>query len=207
MDPGPCRHRVTPRRDDPLAADRFMNMPLDPARATAARAIAISEQRDYLLRVARSRVRDNAVLAEDAVQDTLLAALAPGIAFAEQSSLRTWLAGILINKIADAQRRERRTSRTEVGYDDLGSNDDDEPSRDVSAIEWRDPERLLQGRQALHALDAGLANLAPNAARAIELREVEGWPHDEVARELGISAAQCSVLLHRARAQLRRELR
>jgi RNA polymerase sigma-70 factor (ECF subfamily) len=187
-------------------------MPLDPARAAAARAIAIGEQRDYLLRVARSRLRDNAVMAEDAVQDTLLAALRPGIAFAEQSTLRTWLTGILINKIADAQRREWRTVRTEVGFDDAdpGRHDDalrDEPSRDDAAIEWRDPERLLQGRQALHALRTGLASLPPNAVRALELREVEGWPHDAVARELGISVAQCSVLLHRARAQLRRELR
>lgn len=188
-----------------------MTMPLDPARATAARAIAIGAQRDYLLRVARSRLRDHAVLAEDAVQDTLLAALQPGIAFAEQSTLRTWLTGILINKIADAQRRERRSARSEVAFDEAepGRHDDalrDEPARDVAAIEWRDPERVLQGRQALNALHAGLASLAPNAARALELREVEGWPHDAVARELGISAAQCSVLLHRARAQLRRGL-
>jgi RNA polymerase sigma-70 factor (ECF subfamily) len=51
----------------------------------------LEPQRSYLLRVARLQLRDEA-LAEDVVQETLLAALA-GTGFSGKSSLRTWLPG------------------------------------------------------------------------------------------------------------------
>ena len=64
----------------------------------------IEEQRPYLLRFAALQLRDpNA--AEDAVQETLLAALAGEANFAGRSNLRTWLTAILKHKIIDSIRR------------------------------------------------------------------------------------------------------
>jgi RNA polymerase sigma-70 factor (ECF subfamily) len=62
---------------------------------------------DDLRRFARRRVRDDA-LAEDAVQDALVAALVSLPSFHGASSLKTWLFGILTHKIQDAFRRETR---------------------------------------------------------------------------------------------------
>ena len=59
------------------------------------------------MRFARRRIRDED-LAEDAVQDALLAALSNPSSFQGQSALRTWLIGILNHKIQDTFRREGR---------------------------------------------------------------------------------------------------
>lgn len=65
------------------------------------------EHRGYLLKFALLQLRDPH-LAEDAVQETLLAALSAREGFAGRSSLRTWLTGILKHKIVDLQRRQAR---------------------------------------------------------------------------------------------------
>src|ERR1700740_855883 len=67
----------------------------------------VEGERPYLLRYAALQLRDRHT-AEDAVQETLLAALAGEAAFAGRSTLRTWLTGILKHKIVDAIRRASR---------------------------------------------------------------------------------------------------
>ena len=57
----------------------------------------------YLLRFARLQLR-NDTWAEDAVSETVLAALAKPQAFANRSQLKTWLVGILKHKVIDALR-------------------------------------------------------------------------------------------------------
>ncbi len=78
----------------------------------------LEAHRGYLLRVARLQLRDDA-LAEDVVQETLLAALGGG-GFSGRSSLKTWLTGILKHKIVDAIRRKQRepTVASEFGNAD-----------------------------------------------------------------------------------------
>src|SRR5690242_1496544 len=63
-----------------------------------------NSHRGYLLRVAVLQLRDSD-LAEDVVQDTLVAALQGAQGFSGRSSLKTWLTGILKHKIVDAIRR------------------------------------------------------------------------------------------------------
>ena len=58
---------------------------------------------DYLYRFALARLRDTHH-AEDVVQETFLAALKNN-SFNQQSSVRTWLTGILKHKIIDQQRK------------------------------------------------------------------------------------------------------
>ncbi|HVL58509.1 MAG TPA: sigma-70 family RNA polymerase sigma factor, partial [Burkholderiaceae bacterium] len=70
------------------------------------------EHRRAMLRFARRKIRDEA-LAEDTVQDALLAALSARSSFQGQSALRTWLIGILNHKIQDAFRRETRYVKIE----------------------------------------------------------------------------------------------
>ncbi len=65
---------------------------------------SLAQHRRVLFRYALLQLRDS-VLAEDAVQETLLAALQAEGGFAGRSSLRTWLIGILKHKIADLRRR------------------------------------------------------------------------------------------------------
>src|ERR1041385_4602976 len=67
----------------------------------------VEAERAYLLRYASLQLRERAN-AEDAVQETLVAALAGEKGFAGRSNLRTWLTGILKHKIIDAIRRASR---------------------------------------------------------------------------------------------------
>ena len=71
---------------------------------------SLEAQRKYLLRYAQFHLRDPA-LAEDAVQDTILAALAQRAGFQGRSQLRTWLTGILKHKIIDLTRSRGRPSK------------------------------------------------------------------------------------------------
>src|SRR6266436_6563886 len=67
----------------------------------------IHSHRPYLLRVAVLQLRDGD-LAEDVVQETLVAALHGEAGFSGRSSLKTWLTGILKHKIVDAIRKRSR---------------------------------------------------------------------------------------------------
>src|SRR6266481_5165419 len=67
----------------------------------------VDQHGDYLFKYAMFRLRDSAA-AEDAVQETFLAALKAYEKFQGRGSERTWLVGILKHKITDHFRRITR---------------------------------------------------------------------------------------------------
>jgi RNA polymerase sigma-70 factor (ECF subfamily) len=170
----------------------------------------LDPHRGYLLRVARLQLRDEA-LAEDVVQETLLAALA-GSGFSGRSSLRTWLTGILKHKIVDAIRKKRREPTTASAFGDIESELDIE---DLDAMfnerggwnakpaDWGDPEAALDRRQFLDMMEICLERLPPNTARVFMMREVMELDTDEICKELAINANNLWVILYRARMALR----
>jgi len=128
----------------------------------------IEAQRPYLLRYASMELR-NSDAAEDAVQETLLAALAAEASFAGRSNLRTWLTGILKHKIIDTIRRTSRERPLE-SLDGESTIDDLEALFDETG-HWREPpqawpEQALQEKQFLQALEKCLAALPPAPARS-----------------------------------------
>jgi RNA polymerase sigma-70 factor (ECF subfamily) len=143
--------------------------------------------RPKLLSFAMRRLR-NREQAEDAVQETLLAALEGMDRFCGASSLGTWLTGILKHKLADAMRASSR--------DEPLDYDEDLPHDHC-------PEGELARRRLLDAVDAGLKQLSSCAARVFVLREVVGMETAEVCEELAISSSNCWVMHHRAKMRLR----
>ena len=165
----------------------------------------IEALRPYLLRYASLQLR-NREAAEDAVQETLLAALAAESSFAGRSNLRTWLTGILKHKIVDAIRRSSRERPLE-GVDGEASADDLEALFDETG-HWRDapqpwPEKALEDKQFLLALEKCLAMLPARTGQAFLMREHLGFDTGDICKELGITATHCWVLLYRARMALR----
>ena len=69
--------------------------------------------------------------------------------------------------------------------------------------EWRNPEESLTDRRFYEALEACLARLSEVGRRVFLLRELMGLSVEEICKELGLSASNCSVLLHRGRMRLR----
>ena len=149
----------------------------------------------------------DAAAAEDAVQETLLAALTGEAGFAGRANLRTWVTGILKHKIVDAIRRqvrERPASELDREAEDEfdGLFDGRGHWQDMPDA-WEQPEQALNQRQFLAALEACLRALPERTARVFMMREHLGLETPEICKELGISATHCWVLLHRARMALR----
>jgi RNA polymerase sigma-70 factor (ECF subfamily) len=168
-------------------------------------AAEVSGLRPYLVRFARQRVRDSA-LVDDVVQETLLAALQGAERFERKASLRTWLTGILLRRIADNVRHQRRhvsADNDDAADADDGPAVDDDHRTTAEPIDWLDPQRRLEGRQFLAALADVLKALPPLAARVFALREIDGLSNEEAARQLGLTPGNSALLLHRARNRLR----
>lgn len=143
-------------------------------------------------------------VAEDMVQDTLLAALQSWQSFAGDSSERTWLIGILRHKILDFF---RRNSRREDVDDETWRTEYFNKSRHWKdkMRSWKaDPEMLAEDVEFRQVLQDCLRELSRVMARAFVMREIEGFSSEEICKHLEITETNLWVRLHRARLQLRR---
>lgn len=166
----------------------------------------IEALRPKLMRYARSQLRNEA-WAEDAVSDTLLAALEKPQSFAGSSQLSTWLVGILKHKLVDQLRRHAREAALPEGEDaeDLDALlFDDTGHWRTAPADWNvQPEALCRQRQFLAVLDACVEKLPPTQGRVFMMREWLELDTEEICKELAISTTNLWVLLHRARLRLR----
>ena len=166
----------------------------------------LNDLRTYLLRYAMRQLRDPA-LAEDVVQETLLAALDSRSAFTGKSAYRTWAVGILKHKIVDASRRQ---SREQPIASDEGSEaeaidalfDAGGSWRELPA-NWGDPEKSFEDGRFWEALEHCLEGLPARMARVFLMREVMEQDSEDVCKEMAITPTNLWVLLHRARLGLR----
>jgi RNA polymerase sigma-70 factor (ECF subfamily) len=167
----------------------------------------LQELRPSLVRYAACVLRAPQA-AEDAVQETLLAALAAPDGFAERSSLRTWLTGILKHKCIDVLRREQRQAPLEVLEADPAVQEvedlfDEKEHWREHPHAWETPEAALQQKEFRRVLESCLSHLPRRTVQVFLLREQMGREIEDICRDLGLSAANCSVLLHRSRMALR----
>ncbi len=167
----------------------------------------LAEHRAYLLRYARLQLRNDA-WAEDAVSETLLAALTKPQSFGNRSQLKTWLVGILKHKVIDILRQRQR----EVSLpDDEGDGSDEldalmfkaDGHYAVQPAEWGNPEQALASRQFFEVLEACAEKLPPAMARVFMMREWLELSSEAICKELGLTQTNLYVQLHRARLRLR----
>jgi len=172
----------------------------------------VEEHGDALFRFAALRVRNHAV-AEDLVQETFLAGIKAKSSFGGRSSERTWLFGILRNKLTDYYRLQGR----EVSVADLeASLPEENNSFEAFGIRkdgwlitaapkaWETPEEALSSKDFHDVLKHCLSRLPVKVAQVFLLREMDGVSSDEICDQLGISPNNVWVMLHRARLALRR---
>lgn len=162
--------------------------------------------RTELLRFARLQLRNDS-WAEDAVSETIVAALEQRKTFAGRSQLKTWLVGILKHKVVDHLRAHARECALPESPDGEGDLDlelflPDGHFRDMPQ-EWGDPQGVVGQQQFLAVLEACVGQMPPNLGRAFLMREWLELDADEVCKELGISSTNLWVMLHRARLRLR----
>ena len=165
-------------------------------------------QRSYLMRFARLQLRNDA-WAEDAVSETILAALAKPLAFEARSQLKTWLVGILKHKIIDSMRQRQR----EVTLDSGSEDDNADPLEHIAfktdghfaekPADWGNPEQDLKSRQFMAVMDACTQKLPPVQGRLFLMREWLEMSSEEICKELALTPTNLYVQLHRARLRLR----
>lgn len=172
----------------------------------------VDEYGDYLYSYALLRLRDRE-LAEEIVQETFLAALKAYRNFAGQSSEKTWLVGILKHKIVDHFRRagrERPVANFESTEEDSFLESGDWAghwAKEGAPKEWtNDPSQLVEQQDFMNIFKRCLEQLPPRLAEAFTLREIDGCSSEEICDILAISPNNLWVMLHRARALLRRSL-
>jgi RNA polymerase sigma-70 factor, ECF subfamily len=171
-----------------------------------------------LLRVAMTFVPSRAV-AEEVVQETWLGVLNGLDRFEGRSSLKTWIFRILTNIARTRGARERRS----IPFSSLAAAEADEgPSLDPDRFlppehrypggwalvptPWRTPEEGLLAGETRDVILGAIHELPPAQRTVITLRDVEGWPSEEVCDALEVSEGNQRVLLHRARTKVRAAL-
>ena len=168
----------------------------------------VADYRDYLYKFARLQLRNDA-WAEDAVSETLLAALSKPQAFDNRSQLKTWLIGILKHKVVDALRHHGREV-TGVGDSD---DDNTDPLELVhfkadghyaeAPAEWGNPEQHACSRQFFEILELCTEKLPDVQGRLFLMREWLELSSEEICKELNLTPTNLYVQLHRARLRLR----
>lgn len=186
--------------------------------------IALHEQlsslRPQLLRFTRQRIHDETV-AEDVVQESLLAVLEAPERFAGKSSLSTYVIGILKFKIIDNFRRARHAQHINSDsslysnhYSSHYVNHDIEISPPNSAerygithsslCEEFNPLSALEQKSFFKHLEIALKQLPEKSAQAFTLVDCLEIDAEEICTELGINKNNLMVTVHRARHALRK---
>ncbi len=169
----------------------------------------LQAQRSYLVRYAMLQLRDPH-LAEDVVQETLLVAVESCDKFSGQSTVRTWLTGILKHKILDLRRKQQREGELP------NSDDDQDPYENISAETfnnqghwvsppqtWANPSQSFENQKFWEVFELCNQRMPLNSAQAFMMREFMDMSTEEICKELAVSTTNCWVLLHRARLALR----
>lgn len=165
--------------------------------------------------LARSFLGDAAIV-DEVVQETWVAAIEGLADLRDPSALRPWLFGILANKARGRASRDRRMTALSDLIDERAEH---EPAVDPDSFTKRgfwtarvplwdelDPERIVAGRQLWELVREAIEELPPAQRAVILLRDMEGLEPAQVCGILDIGESHRRVLLHRARARLRRRI-
>jgi RNA polymerase sigma-70 factor (ECF subfamily) len=169
-----------------------------------------------MTRVAMAFVARRAV-ADEVVQETWLNVIRSLDGFEGRSSLRTWIYAILGNCARRrAEQEDRLVPLSEMAAHEA-SGDELGVSRDrffdggrwggmwsTAVSRWEDlPEERLVSNEVRTTLLEAIGALPRMQRAVITLRDVEGWPPEEVCDYLGLADGNQRILLHRARAAVR----
>ncbi|RQR21440.1 RNA polymerase sigma factor [Burkholderia sp. Bp9143] len=156
-----------------------------------------------LYRLARATLRDDAE-AEDALQETYLAAFRAMPRFRGEASLSTWLSRLVLNACHTRQRRGAR--RDTIAPMVALSSITDFEREIMDADQNESPDRALM-RTELRALLERKLDALPEAFRIVfVMRCVEEFSVEETAQCLGIPEATVRSRHFRARSLLRESL-
>jgi RNA polymerase sigma-70 factor, ECF subfamily len=136
------------------------------------------------------RLCGDADLAADIAQEVWMQIFRALPGYRGDAQFSTWAHRIAVNRTLNALRRIRHLNRAEV----------DMPA-DVAA-----PQEDVDRSFVAESIEAAVSRLSPGARAVFVLHDVEGYTHEEIAKELGITSGGSKSQLFKARAKLRRLL-
>jgi len=154
---------------------------------------------DSLYRTA-FRMAEDRMIAEELVQEACLKAYAQFERYEDGSNFKAWIFRILTNLCIDHLRQ--RAGATFVPIDGLP----EQTCAKALPVDSRTPEALAIGRDVEGAVVHALSAMSPELRVVVMLILVEEMSYAEAAESLDLPVGTVRSRLHRARAELQREL-
>ncbi|MEO7996883.1 MAG: sigma-70 family RNA polymerase sigma factor [Gemmatimonadaceae bacterium] len=129
-------------------------------------------------------------LAEDIAQEVWIQIFRALPSWRGDAKFSTWVHRVAVNRTLNALRSTRRQAAVET------------PIEEDSASVEQDGDRTMLAA----TIDDAARQLSPGARTVFLLHDVEGYTHEEIATELGITPGGSKSQLFKARAKLRRLL-
>lgn len=169
----------------------------------------LNDHGDILYRYALMRLHDSE-LAEDIVQETFLSAIQSISSFSGKSSIRTWLIGILKNKIIDAYRKRwRETPQSQISNyensleDELGYFNEQGMWQNHQPDSWGNPKEVLTQKEFWNIFKQCNDGLPDRLREVFAMREMDNLKSEEICQVLNITATNYWKMMQRARVHLR----
>ena len=136
--------------------------------------------------------------AEDVAQEAFVQAYVKLSSFHRESAFYTWLYRIAFNVAVSRRRRKKNEVSLDAGREESGR----EPADDLEVP----GEHLLREERA-HLVHAALDSLSEEHRTILVLREMEGFEYEQISEILDLPTGTVRSRLHRARLQLREQLK
>ncbi len=142
--------------------------------------------------------------AEDLAQTVFIRAYRSLRRFRNESSFGTWLYRIAVNAAITALgRRGRRVG--EVSFDDLDAEVEKDKAY-VQLVSGHTPRLELDRKELQARLNEALQALSDTHRAVVVMHDIQGLPHEEIARVLGVPVGTVRSRLFYARKQLQSAL-
>lgn len=161
----------------------------------------IDSYSDYLFNYTITRVKDSDT-AQDLVQETFFAGLKSMKNFKGEASERTWLVSILKRKIIDYYRKinsKKGQAEVRVNFNNDSDNEGDWLEQRVADPYDKTAEDNLENNELGLAIHNCISQLPEKQATVFRLKTLEGYDTETICNDLGITASNLWVIIHRAR--------
>ena len=168
----------------------------------------VEQYADYLYRFAFSRLHDEEI-ARDLVQDTFLAALQQVSRFEGKSSEKTWLTGILKNKVSDFYRKQASKGITAIGnaetqqQDFFRADNGHWNTQHYPRAFGLDDNNPMLLKELGDILNSCLKKLPGLWFSVFSMKHMEDLASEKICLELKLTDANFWVIMHRTKLYLR----
>ncbi len=136
------------------------------------------------------RLCGDADVAADIAQEVWIQIFRALPGYRGESQFGTWAHRIAVNRTLNALRKVNRIARLETDIEDSSAT-----------VETDSDSTFIA-----ESIEQAMGKLSPGARMVFVLHDIEGYTHDEIGKELGITSGGSKSQLFKARAKLRRLL-